>query len=185
MPGPTTGGDIKVNERPDQLRRKVQLLKQEVAAVFRFAVNLPKFGGLWRNQDVTPYSFAMTTLWQPLLGYTTQRPVNPRGVTTDLATGRVTVEEPGIYLSEAAIAYTTTTKNRYVEWGVSINGADPTAFLPQEVISTKGATILSLTTLDTIPTAPVDLYLMCRGEIADNLLFTGGGWSLERESYID
>jgi len=185
MAGPTTGGAIKVNERPDQLRRKVQLLKEDVAAVFRFAVNLPKFGGIWREQDVTPYSFAMTTLWQPLLGYTTQRPVNPRGVTTDLATGRVTVEEPGIYLSEAAIAYTTATKNIYVEWGWSFDGADPTEFIPQEVFSSKGATVLSLTVLETIPTAPVDLYLMCRGEIANDLQFLTGGWSLERESYID
>lgn len=186
------GDPIKVNERPDQFRRKAQLNFAELEAkvsLFSAAIALlegrPAYGGVYRVQQVTTAPLVLTTAYSVWGGFTENRPDPSVKMSSDFTTGTITVDENGVYNVLITLAYNSSTKNRYIDIGISVNGAVPvTPGIRQEIITTNGDVLTSYSSTLNITDAPNDYQLVVRGEIAMTLDFDLGGWVMERVAYL-
>lgn len=179
-------GPPPANQEPTiPLRRKLQILWQRAMSKL-----VLQYGGVWRAlQDdgagsPLAHPYALTTGWTVLDGYTENRPYTPKGVEVDYTTGLVRLVEDGVYSVSFTLGFTAT-QSRYVDFGARIDGVDPAAPLfRQEVLSSKGITSLTYTTLLTQVGMPREIYLLVRGEIAMNMDFYFGGWVVARQDFI-
>ena len=177
------GDAIKVNERPDQFRRKAQTLGEDLYDIVDYIKGLPAYGGVWREQDVAPVEFDVTTDWQVLLGYNELRPPVTKKMDADFTTGTLTVLETGIYEVCLTIVYKGPIA-RYFEIGARTNGIDPPQpAISQEILTNTGDMTVNYTTDIGLMNVPLDYEIVVRGEANYTIDFVLGGWSIKRLDY--
>lgn len=183
MAGPTTGGEIKVNETPEQLRRKTQLLKQELRLLDAYVKGLPAYGGVWRTDQGAALPVPVTTAWSVIPGFTEDRPSIPKKVNVDFPTGLIGLTETGVYEVGVSLVFQGQV-GRIVGVGVRTNGVDPlTAAVDLEIPANNRDVLLTYVTSLSIIDIPADFHLVWQVDGNTTLDFSIGGWSIARLDY--